>query len=481
MVETSDFFRFGYEGKPTVTDAAYLARSGVAFRAVINDLKRDPASAAQDLGVSVRLIDDVIAGRQPLPAEVLARAVGTWPVNERDFFPIHDDAPAGVLIMRATESAGTARVLRRGGRDYYEYRDTAMSRVSMFRPEWIRMLQPVSDNDPDNPDVEWNNGHFLYQFTYFVGSVNYYYEWQGSRHCVPMNTGDSVSGLPYAPHTFTARNGEPALILALTYGGRLLGDAQHELSALGPDMAQRYALDTSSPGGAFAALLRAHLDNTCCPQEELARRSGIGTARLTTLLAGAGEADWAELAAIAAALRLNVRDLLPVVPDEVDGVHIVRRADAPVWTYPDTESADYRIRGLAGTRVCPNSRALEIDVLGRDGAWLSTGLHTYVYNLGPAEVEFSWDAGDGVASDRLVADDSGYLKPFVRHRFSVSDSDSPGRLLVLRIGGKVSGDAQSEASAIGAGSLRRLVTDSGQWYDPAGRNEARNLTGVGGS
>jgi hypothetical protein len=465
-----------------VADTAYLARAGVAFRAVINDLKRDPESAARDLGVSVRLIDDVIAGRQPLPEDLLTRAVAVWPVNERDFFPVHDDTPAGARVMRAAESASTARVLRRGGRDYYEYRDTAMSRVSMFRPEWIRMLQPVRDNDPDNPDVEWNNGHFLYQFTYFVGSVNYYYEWQGIRHCVPMNTGDSVSGLPYAPHTFTARNGEPALILALTYGGRLLGDAQHELSALGPDRAERYALDTSSPATAFAALLGAHLDNTCCPPGELASRSGVEAARLYALLTGADTPDGTELTAIADALRLNVRDLLPVVPDELDGVHIRRGADAPVWTYPDPESAHYRIKELAGTRVCPNSRALEIEVLGRNStAWLTTGLHTYLYNLGPGELEFCWDTGVGTEREQLAADDSAYLKPFVRHRFSVSDPDSPGRLLALRIGGKVSGDAQVEASAIGAGSLRRLVTDSGQWYDPAGRNAARNLTSVGGS
>jgi len=464
-----------------VTGSAYLARSGVAFRAVINDLKRDPDSAARDLGVPVRLIDEVIAGRRPLPADVLARAVETWPVNERDFFPVHDDAPTGARIVRASDSVASARVLRRGGRDYYEYRDTAMSRVSMFRPEWIRMLQPVADNDPDNPEVEWNNGHFLYQFTYFVGSVNYYYEWRGKRHCVPMNTGDSVSGLPYAPHTFAARGGDPALILALTYGGRLLGDAQHELSALGPEPAQRYALDVSSSGLAFAALLRAHLDNACCPQEELLRRTGMAADRLAVLLGGAGKAEPGELSALAAALRVNVRDLLPIVPTEVDGVHIVRRADAPVWPYPDSAAPAYRIRGLAGTQVCPNSRALEIEVLGGPGAWLSTGLHTYVYNLGPAEVGLDWDAGAGGVRDRLAADDSAYLKPFTRHRFSVSSSDSPGRLLVLRIGGKVSGDAQLEASAIGAGSLRRLVTDAGQWYDPAGRNAAGNLTGVGGS
>ncbi|WP_158890669.1 XRE family transcriptional regulator [Amycolatopsis anabasis] len=463
-----------------MTDSTYLERTGVIFRAVINDLKRDPASAARDLEVPVEVVEDILGGRRAIPPEVLERAVRVWPVNERDFFPIHDDAPEGVRIMRAAESAATTRILRRGGRDYYEYRDTAMSRVSMFRPEWIRMIQPVEDDDPDNPGVEWNNGHFLNQFTYFVGSVNYYYEWNGVRHCMPMETGDSVSGLPYAPHSFAARNGEPALILALTYGGRLLGDAQHELSALGADLAAGYAFDASSPAASSAALLRVHLDNTSCSPEELARRTGIPVPRLAELTSGSAEASAAERAGIARALRVNERDLLPIVPDEVDGVRIVRGADAPSWHYPDDSAADYRIKELAGTLVCPNSRGLEIEVLGEGRTPLRSGLHTYLYNLGPSAVDFSWEHDGRSLSRNLGPDDSAYLKPFVPHRFAVTAPDAPGRLLVLRIGGKVSGDALLEASALGPASLRRLVTDSDQWYDPRGRNPARAFAGKGG-
>ncbi|WP_206795406.1 hypothetical protein [Amycolatopsis sp. MtRt-6] len=464
-----------------MNESTYLTRSSVLFRSVLNDLKRDPASAARELGIPLPAVEEVLRGRRALSPEELARAVRTWPVNERDFFPVHDDAPAGVRVMRAAESAATSRVLRRGGRDYYEYRDTAMSRVSMFRPEWIRMIQPVGDNDPENPDVEWNNGHFLNQFTYFVGSVNYYYEWEGVRHCVPMETGDSVSGLPYAPHSFAARNGEPALILALTYGGRLLGDAQHELSALGPDLAAEYALDSADFPHAAAALLRTHLDNACVPPAELARRSGLTAERLDELLSGDAEASEAELAVLAGALRVNVRDLLPVVPDETDGVRIVRAADARAWSYPDDRRPDYRVTELAGTLVCPNSRGLRIEVLGDGETALRAGLHTYLYNLGPEPVRFSWDHGGRTDRTELAAGDSAYLKPFVPHRFGVVTPGRPGTVLVLRIGGKVCGDALLEASAVGAEAVRRLVTDDEQWYDPRGRNPARAATSAGGA
>lgn len=447
-----------------MADSTYMARVGVIFRALINDLKRDLTSAARDLNVPVEVVEDIIGGRKAIPPQVVESAVKVWPVNERDFFPIHDDAPAGVRIMRAKESRDTTRVLRRGGRDYYEYRDTATSRISMFRPEWIRMIQAVEDNDPDNPRVEWNNGHFLYQFTYFVGAVNYYYEWNGLRRCVSMRTGDSVSGLPYAPHSFAARNGESALILALTYGGRLLGDAQHELSALGEKLSVHYACDNTSGRGAFSWLLGMHLDNASCPPEQLVVRSGMTAARVSELVSGSNGPTSNELCAIAAALRVNVRDLLPMVPDEVDGVHILRGEDAPQWLYPDDNTADYRIKELAGTLICPNSRALEIEVLGEGHTLLRTGLHTYLYNLGPNEIEFHWDNGERPVQERFAPDDSAYIKPFVPHRFSVIQPVLPGRLLVLRIGGKVCGDALLEASAIGPMSLRRLITDAGQWY-----------------
>ena len=94
--------------------------------------------------------------------------------------------------------------------------------------------------------MEWNEGHLLYQFTYFVGPVNYYYLWDDVAHFQPMNTGDSVWGVPFAPHSFTTRT-PGGYILALTYGGDLVGDAQRELSVLGPRAAKALATARGSP------------------------------------------------------------------------------------------------------------------------------------------------------------------------------------------------------------------------------------------
>ena len=48
--------------------------------------------------------------------------------------------------------------MQRAGSDYYEYRDTVLTTVTTFRPEWIKQLCFVDDNSPDNAKVQWNNG-----------------------------------------------------------------------------------------------------------------------------------------------------------------------------------------------------------------------------------------------------------------------------------------------------------------------------------
>ncbi len=455
-------------------DVGYQRRVGATFREVINGLKRNSLAAAADLGVSVETIDDIIAGKCRLTSELIARAAAIWPVNERDFFPVHDDAADGAIVMRAVESEKTSRTFARGGIDYYEYRDTAMSRLAMFRPEWIKMLHSVPGTDQDDPTVQWNSGHFLYQFTYFIGAVNYYYSAEGRRYCAAMETGDSVSGLPYAPHSFACRDGAPGMILALTYGGRLLGDAAHELGALGESLAERYAFDASGPH-ASGSLLGVQLDNTGFTREWLARSAGIPLAHLEDLLAGVATAGWEELGTLAEAMRINVRDLLPVVPDTHHGVSILRRRDVPRWPYPDGDSPHYVIGALAGTRVCPSSRGLEIEVRGTDASrgMLRTGLHQYCYVLGSEPVRLTWTYDERTCSRELAPGDSLYLKPFVSHSFT--SCDRPGRILALRIGGKVAGDAWLEAAAIGGSSLRRLTYDTAQWYEEAGTTARREI------
>ncbi len=91
--------------------------------------------------------------------------------------------------------------MERAGKPYYEYRDTAMSQIAPFRPEWIVELCRVDNNDSNNSNIQWNNGHFMHQFTYFIGEVNFYFmDTNGEKNVAVMNTGDSMYITPFVPH-----------------------------------------------------------------------------------------------------------------------------------------------------------------------------------------------------------------------------------------------------------------------------------------
>ena len=442
---------------------------GTVFRGLLNDIKRRPEDAAKDLGITVEQINRIIAGNEKLSLELIEKACVTWPLNERDFFPIHDDCPSGIRIMRAAEGASSARIMARGGAPYYEYRDTVMSRVAPFRPEWIKELCVVDDNNPENPLVQWNNGHFMHQFTYFIGPVNFYYKNRsGEKKVAVMNTGDSMYISPFIPHTFTTRKnaqGELGLILALTYGDRIAGDAHRELGVLGPDLSSGFFGDFRSAEAASAALLCFFQNCLSMSDETLASAAEIPLSRFHSMRLGESLPTPDERLRLAAALNVNVRDIMP--PESMDeGVVIKKQASTRSWEFP-ADVAHYFCRELAASNFLPNSKALEMEIRQSqfDAPDIRVGLHQYAYNIGSSDVIVHWSYQGKSFSDVLEPGDSVYCKPFLEHAFT----GATGKMLVLRIGGHLGSDALRDLSAIGADYVGRVVRESSQWFNPEGK------------
>jgi len=442
-------------------------RIGSNFLGILNDLKRRPEDAARELELSLDYINGIIEGKNELTSEIVTKATKVWPVNARDFYVMHDDCETGVKLMRREESEKSSRIMNRAGKPYYEYRDTAMSSVGPFRPEWIEELCIVGDNDPNNPDVQWNNGHFMHQFTYFIGNVNFYYIGQdGEKKIAIMNTGDSNYITPFTPHSFATRRDAKTngLILALTYGNNLTGDIQQELSALGIESGSEFATDFSTKEKATQSLLKIHMENATIDIEELSKRTGIHVERLDSFLIKGTIPTASEFVEIAKSLNINVRDLLP--PDKITEKVIVHyHHNARCWEYPKSKA--YRITELASTPLLPFSKAIEIDVLKEDdnNFDLKVGLHQYGYNVGNSEFKLSWKINDSIHSEIIRPNDSFYIKPFVLHSFR-----GKGKALILRIGGKVSGDPQRELSIIGKKNTHRAINETIQWFDIKGKN-----------
>jgi len=439
-------------------------RIGSNFLGILNDLKRRPEDAAKELGVSLVEINSIIEGKQELPFDLVLKAIRIWPVNARDFFIVRDDCETGIKIMTATESKDSSRIMQRAGKPYYEYRDTAMSSVAPFRPEWIMELCVVNDNDPNNKSVQWNNGHFMHQFTYFIGDVNYYYIGpDGKKRVAVMNTGDSVYGTPFRAHSFTTRKGasKNGLILALTYGNQLAADTQQELSAIGEELGMSYWLDCSSREKAFGSILNFHRKCASLSFEEITKRTGIVKDKLIKFENGLETPSYETIITLAKAMNVNSRDLLP--PDAIEDKVIVQYyKESPSWYYPESIKA-YKIVELCHTKNLPFSKAFEFSILKNndDEFDLQVGLHQYIYNVGNENVQLNWQIKNSVKHDKLKPGDSAFIKPNVPHNFR-----GGGKLMVLRIAGRMAGDAQRELSYLEQNDANRAISETSMWFDP---------------
>ena len=443
-----------------------LIKSGQNFLGILNDIKRRPEDAAKELEVSLDEINSILGGKKELSASIIEKATKIWPVNARDFYIIHDDCPQGIKIMRSDESKQSSRIMERAGYSYYEYRDTAMSKIAPFRPEWIMELCFVDDDDPKNKLVQWNNGHFLHQFTYFIGEVNFYYiDSDGGKKVAVMNTGDSMYITPFISHSFTSRNGakQPGLILALTYGSKITGDTQQELSTLS-NLGQEFALDFSTTEKAASALIKYFREIASLSFDEISKRTDIPTDKIVEFESGKITPSNMDLQNLAKALTVNLRDLLP--NDKTENKVIVKHHDeGKKWFYPSQTSA-YEFVELANTTTLPFSKSLEIKINNTDSKELDlrTGLHQYVYNICNNTITINWALDGQSFSEKIHPNDSLYIKPFIEHNFR-----GEGKLLVLRIGGKIVGDSQRELSFVGKENTKRAISETMQWFNPKGK------------
>ena len=442
-------------------------KSGSNLLGILNDIKRRPEDAARELDVSLELINSIIRGQSDLPAELVEKAVKIWPVNKRDFFVIEDDCPDGIKLMTATDSEKSKRIMERAGKPYYEYRDTAMSKVGPFRPEWIMELCNVSDNDPENKLIQWNNGHFMHQFTYFIGDVNFYYiDKNGKKQTAKMSTGDSMYIAPFVPHTFATRNNSNSngIILALTYGGKLTGEFQQELASMS-NLGQEFALDFSSIESSSGSLLRYNREISTLSLEELSKRTNISLDDLKSFESGFKKPSITEFEKIAKSLSINIRDLLPndVVEDKVI---VKKHENCSSWYYPETKKY-YKFLELASTTTLPFSKSFEVEILDSDDSELDicSGLHQYIYNIGENQITLNWEINGKRNQEVIHSNDSLYMKPFVKHNFRGS-----GKLLILRVGGKIPGDSQRELSIVGKENAERAISETTLWFDKKGKN-----------
>ncbi|HEY1570379.1 MAG TPA: hypothetical protein VGG05_03485 [Pseudonocardiaceae bacterium] len=441
---------------PIDGDDGFAARMAALLRSIANDLKRNDADADTELGLEPGTFAGYVTGQVPVTWAFIEHVARRWPVNERDLLPVHNDVPRGVLVVSAESSQASGRIIDRGSGPYYRYCDTATTRLASYRPELIEMLVHVDDNSPDNSRVAWNEGHLLYQFTYFVGDINYYFQDRaGRRHCAAMTTGDSVWGAPWAPHSFTARGPRPTHILALTYGTGLVGDPQQELSALGNE-ACRSLMAEHADRSPLAEIMNSQLMTV----DELAARTDLPAERVADLASRPDTASLAELGVLASALGMPRSALLPALDDPTTTVNLARRAASGEWHH----SPSYRVRRLAHDPFNEDTSALELTVLNSGpGERIATHQHSYLYVLSAKSLDIRWTFAGQHHQEVVGSGDSLYVVPGVALSFAVPPGEE-ATVVVLRVGGAVGNRSRAVVASFAPQALRRYLSEDRIWY-----------------
>lgn len=427
------------------------------FRKIINDLKRRPEDAARDLSLPLSKIENILNGKEKISLKIIEKAISVWPVNHSDFFSFTDDANNGFKILKFDESENSQRKMYRAGKPYYLYKDTVMSKVSPFRPEWIKQLVVVNDNDPNNEAVKFNNGHFLHQFTYFIGPVNFYYIENNVKKVAEMNSGDSMYISPYIPHTFTTRKNSEGIngcILALTFSDKIDGDTLNEISAIGYENAKKLRINLNDELNCFKSSLNFHFNNSFISKEHFKMITKFSIDDLNSI----NELpDFSILKAICDVLQIGLRDLL--LTPLTATVKINKYSECSKWFYPSTQDKKYGIVQLTNIPELPFSKSFELNSLVdiENDITFQVSTHQYLYNIGDTSCRVIINE---IFKENFAPGDSIYLKPGVKFKFI-----KKSKILILRTGGRVAGDAIFQISKLSEENFKRLMNDNSPWFN----------------
>ncbi len=95
----------------THPDKAYRVRQGARIRSAANDLKRNGAALASELGETPEVIEAVFAGAADMPTyeRVIRRMVEAYPISRLDLEVRRDDTDEGIVYWPAESSRASSR------------------------------------------------------------------------------------------------------------------------------------------------------------------------------------------------------------------------------------------------------------------------------------------------------------------------------------------------------------------------------------
>ncbi len=447
-------------------------RIGQRILSEANDLKRTLETVSQDISVSLDTLNSLIEGKldSGMAVDIAQKFSKVYPVKVSDILLDFENSSDKVVFSKNSESISSSRVYSRLNKDgevaeYYEYRDTAMSKLSPFRPEWIKELRIVDDNDPNNPDVAYNNGHLMHQMTTFVGPVNFYWEVNGKKYCREMDTGDSNFITPFWKHSFTSRDrSKEAYIVAVTFSGDV-GRARNELYALGEESIQKFCFDNADFNNAVSQVIKQVMEDQLlspCKLQEIFQENQLSV-NVDDLLNQSKDKDKESLDAFCKIFDLPL-DIFNLPINNAEDEVIVKNHEPQESYFYNIQNKDYKLNKLAKNPRMPECLGFNMQVCSEDkskSSELNSALHNFIFNYGNHPVNFSWLVEDSWKHKIIEPGDSIYMYPHVTHKFW-SNKSAEASLFLFRVPGFINLSVQKELSSFA--NVDRIIETS-PWFN----------------
>jgi len=453
-------------------DSNYVKLLGQRILSEANDLKRTLPSLAEEISIPIKEIDKIMRGEMALSStlEIIQKICSYYPVSLASILIDKKDYSDSVRIMRKKESESSSRIFSRVDASnkrtpYYEYRDTAMTKLSPFKPEWIKELRYVTDSNPENPDIAYNNGHFLHQMTAFIGPVNFYWEVNGKKYCKEMNTGDSNYITPFWKHSFATRSkSEEAIIIAVTFSGNV-ARARNEFYSLGKEKVEPYILEAKLPNKALTQLIFQILDNhnlTKSSLKSLVSKRGLDL-DVDLLLNYDKEKSSKDLRVLSELLQIPNHILWMPKYTEKDEVVVKDNESNDGYYFSSEVNPDYLIKPLAKNSRMPFMHGFNIEIIAgeeENAGILNTSLHSFIYNYQKSAINFKWFNEGKWSEEIILPGDSIYIEPFTKHKFW--NKTKEGKIFNYRVAGSITLEVQKELSFF---ADKDRIIESEQWFN----------------
>jgi hypothetical protein len=169
----------------------------------------------------------------------------------------------------------------------------------------------------------------------------------------------------------------------------------------------------------------------------------------------------AEMQALASALNVRSVDLIVHRMRQHEEVVVLHRQAAATRGYPNDDHPAYRLTELARTRHQPYLKGFDMEVLDSVEGRLRHSLYEYIYNYGPVPVSLDWGARQQTTIEPCG---SAVIRPFVDHRFSLTEPSEPGRLLIVRVPGLLNDDIVTELAGFEPRGRVRAARERKVWF-----------------